>query len=303
MQKTRFLLILFMLSFMGHSCLSKKATTQKAPSDISENFVFIPEGIAILNDDTIAVNPFRMSRYELSNAEYLEFLNDLKGKGLDAKHKTALPDTAQWINFTEYGKPLAENYLRHPAYRNYPVVNISHEAAILFCEWLTEKYNSNYETGTRYVFRLPTYSEWLRAAQAGQNRPYSWNSPFLRDEQGRFRANFKHIPNELLTFDQQTQQLRIAQSTVRYGFFQVDGEGKPGTTVTITTPVGSYWRGISDLYNMNGNVAEMIEDKGIAVGGSWNCPGNDVQNTSVMSYNGPSPFVGFRVVMTKESID
>ncbi|TVQ09506.1 MAG: hypothetical protein EA361_15385 [Bacteroidetes bacterium] len=301
MKNTNYLLILLTLTLFVHSCASKKETTQKAPNAIGDNFVYIPEGIAIINDDTIAVSPFWISRYELSNTDYLAFLNDLKDKGLDAAYKLALPDTVQWINHTEYGKPLAENYLRHPAYKNHPVVNISHKAATLFCEWLTEKHNSNSEAGTRYVFRLPTHSEWLRAAQAGENRPYSWNTPYLRDTEGRFRANFKHIPNELLSFDQQTQQISIAPNSRKHGFFQTDENGIPGTKITIATPVDAYWAGTSGLYNMNGNVAEMIDTKGIAVGGSWNCLGNDVQNTSVMKYNGPSPFVGFRVVMAKES--
>lgn len=300
--KTRDLLVvLFIVSLFIHSCASKKETTLNSPKGLRDRFVYIPEGIAILKSDTISVNSFWMSKYELSNGEYLEFVEDLKNKGFDKQYTAVLPDTSQWEILTEYGNPYAENYFRHPAFKNYPVVNITHESAKLFCEWLTEKYNRNSNNGERYIFRLPTHMEWVSAAQAGEKRPYSWNSMYLRDENGRFRANFKHIPNEILTIDKETQRIGIAKDTQGFISFRVNENGELGSrTATITTPVDSYYAGISGTYNMNGNVAEMIEERGYAVGGSWNCLGHDVQNTSVLEYDKPSPFIGFRVIMIVE---
>ena len=37
----------------------------------------------------------------------------------------ALPDTAAWRNKLAYNEPMVNYYLRHPAYRDYPVVGIS----------------------------------------------------------------------------------------------------------------------------------------------------------------------------------
>lgn len=57
--RTRYsLLILTIVSLLLHSCTSQKKTTLKAPKDIRDRFVQIPEGIAILNADTISVNSF-----------------------------------------------------------------------------------------------------------------------------------------------------------------------------------------------------------------------------------------------------
>ncbi|TVQ06630.1 MAG: hypothetical protein EA361_19375 [Bacteroidetes bacterium] len=302
MKNRGLLLVLIIASLFINSCVSQKKTTLNAPKDIRDTFVYIHEGIAILNSDTIAVNSFWMSKYELTNGEYLDFLEDLKSRGLDTEYSKALPDTAQWKKQSSYGKSLTDNYLRHPAYKNYPVVNISHESAKLFCEWLTEKYNNNSENENRYIFRLPTHYEWLNAAQAGKNRPYSWNSIYLREINGAFRTNFKHIPNEILTIDKETQRPAIAKYTQgNIAFFKTDEKGEMGTNITITAPVDSYNAGISGTYNMNGNVAEMIDEKGLAVGGSWNCLGFDVQNTSVLEYEKPSPFIGFRIIMTVET--
>jgi len=51
------------------------------------------------------------------------------------------------------------------------------------------------------------------------------------------------------------------------------------------------------LYNVCGNVAEMIVNEGIAVGGSWNSTGYDVRVMSVKKYFEPNPFVGFRPII------
>ena len=49
---------------------------------------------------------------------------------------------------------------------------------------------------------------------------------------------------------------------------------------------------------MCGNVAEMISEKGIALGGSWKDTGYDVRIESTANYTEPSPTVGFRPMMT-----
>jgi hypothetical protein len=54
---------------------------------------------------------------------------------------------------------------------------------------------------------------------------------------------------------------------------------------------------------MSGNVAEMLNEKGIAKGGSYNSPGYDVRIESKMNYNDASPEVGFRVFMEVINIE
>jgi hypothetical protein len=48
---------------------------------------------------------------------------------------------------------------------------------------------------------------------------------------------------------------------------------------------------------MSGNVSEMIQEKGIAKGGSWVSPGNDVKILSEELYSKSSNHIGFRVFM------
>jgi len=51
------------------------------------------------------------------------------------------------------------------------------------------------------------------------------------------------------------------------------------------------------LYNMCGNVAEMIEENGIAKGGSFQDPAYQVRISSEKSYTKPQADIGFRVVI------
>jgi formylglycine-generating enzyme required for sulfatase activity len=70
----------------------------------------------------------------------------------------------------------------------------------------------------------------------------------------------------------------------------------------VTAPVKSYWPNAFGVYNLNGNVAEMIAEKGIALGGSWRDTGYDVRSSSETTYKEPSPSIGFRMVLTVEPL-
>ena len=51
------------------------------------------------------------------------------------------------------------------------------------------------------------------------------------------------------------------------------------------------------MYCVIGNVAEMVQEKGIAKGGGWNTVVGEAVIPARQTYDGPNPNVGFRVVM------
>ena len=54
---------------------------------------------------------------------------------------------------------------------------------------------------------------------------------------------------------------------------------------------------------MCGNVAEMIVEKGIGMGGSWNDYGGDVHIRAAVNYQTAAPTIGFRpLIIIKEGI-
>ena len=56
-----------------------------------------------------------------------------------------------------------------------------------------------------------------------------------------------------------------------------------------------------ELYCMGGNVAEMIADSNITKGGSWGSLPYYLQITSSETYEGASPYIGFRFVAITEN--
>ena len=83
------------------------------------------------------------SIFEVSNAQFKEFLSSTWLKEHPQYKSIAFVDSARWISEAAYCEPYVMHYFQHPAYANYPVVNISHKVAEVFCEWLTFEYNLN----------------------------------------------------------------------------------------------------------------------------------------------------------------
>ncbi|MCL5128955.1 gliding motility lipoprotein GldJ [Algibacter sp. L4_22] len=93
------------------------------------------------------VMSFYMDETEVTNAMYLEYLDYLKHRyppseeNFKAIYNGALPDTLVWRNRLGYNEVMTENYLRHPAYGEYPVVGVSWIQAVEFSNWRTDRVN------------------------------------------------------------------------------------------------------------------------------------------------------------------
>ena len=66
---------------------------------------------------------------------------------------------------------------------------------------------------------------------------------------------------------------------------------------TMMARTASYFPNDMGLYDVVGNVAEMIQTPGVACGGSWDDPPEASTIHSVKSYEFPNATVGFRVFM------
>ena len=86
-------------------------------------------------------------------------------------------------------------YHWHPAYDNFPIVNITKEAMTLYCDWVTKKYNNIEKRSFKKVkFRLPTEMEWktLSSPLPGHNLPWSGDLPYEHKDKGNnYFANIK----------------------------------------------------------------------------------------------------------------
>lgn len=90
-----------------------------------------------------SISSFYMDETEVSNLHYLEYLHWVLRVYSDNPiiHEKALPDTLVWRNKLSYNEPYVLYYLRHPAYREYPVVGVSWVQASEYCKWRTDRVN------------------------------------------------------------------------------------------------------------------------------------------------------------------
>ena len=93
------------------------------------------------------VQSFYMDETEVTNKMYMEYLDYLKSvyppddPAYANIYKGALPDTLVWRNRLGYNEVMTNNYLRHPAYAEYPVVGVNWVQAVQFSEWRTDRVN------------------------------------------------------------------------------------------------------------------------------------------------------------------
>ena len=84
-----------------------------------------------------------MDETEISNFHWCEYLYWVGRTYIDFPmiYKKALPDTLCWREKLGFNEKYVEYYLRHPAYRDYPVVGVSWNQANDFAAWRTDRVN------------------------------------------------------------------------------------------------------------------------------------------------------------------
>ena len=154
----------------------------------------------------VKINAFRIAKYPLTNMEFMEFLADTKYSEIPSSWK-----------FGQFPHLLS----------NHPVYTISDQAAIDFCEWLSQK------TGKSY--RLPTEAEWEFAASGRELLEFPWGNTFKKDH-----AN--------------TVETGILQSTP-VGIFP-----KGDSPFGCTDMSGNVEEYIEDYYGNYGNELPIVDD-------------------------------------------
>ena len=95
------------------------------------------------------VQSFFMDETEVTNKMYSEFLFWVKTvfppteENYKHIYNGAIPDTLVWRNRLGYNETMTNNYLRHPAYADYPVVGVNWIQAVEFSKWRTDRVNEN----------------------------------------------------------------------------------------------------------------------------------------------------------------
>jgi len=110
------------------------------PDDVLDSSIYIKEYI------TVNLSPYWISKYPITNKQYMEFVKD------------GYEDFPSMYPNSEFSGD------------NYPVVGVFWSFAIKFCQWLSNK--------TNQMILLPTDAQWQYAAQGDDGRKYPWGNNF-----------------------------------------------------------------------------------------------------------------------------
>ncbi len=271
MKKSFLLLTLF--SILIFSFVSPKPNT--LDKLLSRVYAKVPAGEAMVNGEKQKVETFYISKTEISNLDYREFLSYLKVENPEL-YKNAIPDTSVWAN--DLNSNYQNIYLRNPGFSLYPVVGVSFEQANSYCKWIEKILNDKYKNEASIVVRLPTEAEWIRAAR-GDNHAYKfpWGGPYLQTGKGKALANY------------------LRESTN-----MIDTKNSNNNSI-ITAEVHSFVPNTYGIYQMSGNVAELTNDPKTIKGGAWSTKADDLLIDSKNNLTVPSQSVGFRIVISVKS--
>ncbi|MFV0269592.1 MAG: SUMF1/EgtB/PvdO family nonheme iron enzyme [Draconibacterium sp.] len=130
----------------------------------------------------VTVASFYMDETEVSNQSYREFTHWTSRvyPGDSERLKSITPDTSVWRSKLAYNEPYVNNYYRHPAYSEYPVVGVTWEQAEAYCEWRTDRVNEQIlvekgilthdaAQGGQNTYTTKTYLSGLYDGTAGKN--------------------------------------------------------------------------------------------------------------------------------------
>ena len=171
---------------------------------------------------TLTVSSFYMDKYEVSNIgwrEYVEWTSFVFGSYNQDIVKATLPDTTVWREEMAYNEPYVANYFRHPAYSFYPVVGVSWDQAMAYCQWRTDRVNEKAMVAGKFIDQLP----YALVGPDGYMTEEEIDEFLLRNEDHPEYAQYKKVATDI----------PLSQAK-KYGY---EGEGTPqedGSEPTVT---------------------------------------------------------------------
>ncbi len=270
------------LIFGLFSCSNKNATTTG-----KSKLKFAPPGTNHLTAKVF------IDETEVTNLSWREYMywNRVAYGETSPEFISTLPDTNVWEicshDFTLKTKQywidlmnMVTVYLRHPQFNHFPVVGISFDQAKKFCEWRSDRLNEVYYLDKhrnvtfpldssivipkKVEFRIPSEDEWELAAKKG------YDSSRVVSNSEKFFFN-----------TEETAPVRTVSPYYLRFIPMMDYSLKPD----------KYNR-----YHLIGNVAEMVDMKGVAKGGSYIHSISDSYYTKRINYTKPAYWLGFRCV-------
>ena len=258
------------------------------------DYVFVPSGNFLFGDRQRVQEPhyvwlssFYMNPFEVTNAEFREFMIDPKGYE-DEKNWTEAGrkwKTANVSHATALLKPSDTDYQRF-GLPDLPVVNVNWFEANAFCRWLTQTFGRG-----KWIFALPTEAEWEKAARGPDNFDYALGTKISDNEAGFY--NWRKNPGADVTVIGLSETTSKYQPN-RYGLYHMTGN----VTEWSQSVFKSYNRQHPYVDDDDRNKDETQGER-VLRGGSWYTASIAVLYIPYRENFRPevqTPYLGFRVV-------
>ncbi len=141
-----------------------------------------------MNPRRVTISSYYMDEAEVSNFNYLEYLfwvRNVYATDYPEVLKKALPDTLVWRDRLAFNEPYVEYYLRHPAYRDYPVVGVNWLQANDFCSWRTDRVNE-------YILVREGILDWDPATWVNENN-FNTDAYLVGQYEGTVKKNLPDL--------------------------------------------------------------------------------------------------------------
>ncbi len=218
---------------------------------------------------TVRVDSFYIGKYELTNAQFCDYLNYAKGAGqIEVRNNIVYATgdtniysfTNQYASYSSIGWD-GTRFSVIDFRSSHPLVGVMWYGAAAYCNWLSIQsglapcYNTSAWSCdfSKNGYRLPTEAEWEYAGRGGQYNPY-FVFPWGNDSMTIARANWPASGDPYET--------GAYPYTTPVGFYNGGLRLKanynwPGSLTSYQTVDGSNAYG---LYDMSGNVWEFVND-------------------------------------------
>lgn len=247
-------------------------------------------------------NNLFMDETEISNINYREYLYWLQAiHGVESEnHNNALPDSTVWRTKLYYGEPYTASYFRHSAYNDYPVIGISYNQAIDYAKWRSDrvfeqillqqgKISYTTQNAENYFSIDKYYNGQLENVKPDYTIPYPQYRLPTKEE---WENAAKGLTTDMYGLNNESKAVKKAQKQGG-NLFNLKYENAQNNA-NITAPTKSFLENDFGLYNMIGNVGEMVAEQGIAKGGSWTHNLTESQISNDLKYESPTRWLGFR---------
>lgn len=236
-----------------------------------------------------------MDQTEITNfhwLEYLHWVSKIYGDS-SAEYMAALPNVSLWKNEVNYQEN-EHYYLRHFAYSNYPVVGLSYQQMVNYCNWRSDR-----------VFEYMLIKEELVEFDTNQTATHYFSiENYFSGKYGHYKTGNVHppIPHYYLPSEEEWKKAEVYSQAVYSKITRRKMKRSPSvyyskaTTSDATYPVrpSKKYEVKGALYNMHQNVSEQLSDSTKVAGENWKRAASLTEGDVIFNQLTPSTSVGFR---------